>query len=198
MKLNCRLIADSKEVRRGYEANCPLRRDTKKAICKERQMTIQPMERFDVELEKLAYDVIGAAIKVHKALGPGHPEKVYANALEIEFQIRDIPYAREYEYDIIYESVVVGKGRMDFLVGSRLAVELKAVEKLAPYYWEQTKGYLINQQEPLGLLINFWVDMLKKGINRVVEKRFGKQSLGCSSYFFVKIFSFVYPSYFFE
>jgi len=133
------------------------------------------MDRFDDEIEKLAYEVIGAAIEVHRHLGMGHPESAYCNALARELDARGIPYEREHRYTISYKGTVVGEGRLDFFVGRRLTVEIKAVESVVDAHRGRTGNYLAAMKEPLGLLINFNVSVLKdKGISRVVKSEFRK------------------------
>ncbi|MEE9312483.1 MAG: GxxExxY protein [Planctomycetota bacterium] len=129
------------------------------------------MKRFDEEIEKYAYEFIGAAIEVHRQLGPGFLEIVYANALEIELQKRGIGYVREYAFHIYYDGdQIVGKGRCDFFIENRLVVELKAVEHMPKIYWHQVTHYLRRMNEPLGLLVNFCVETLNRGgINRVIN-----------------------------
>lgn len=133
------------------------------------------MERFDDEIERLAYDVIGAAIEVHRHLGPGHSESVYCKALAVEFTLRGIPFEREYHYAIVFKDNVVGEGRVDFFVGGRLAVEIKAIEAVTDGHRGRAANYITFLKEPLGLLINFNVMLLKdNGIQRIVQSMFRK------------------------
>ena len=122
----------------------------------------------DAELDRLARLVIGAAIEVHRQLGPGLLEDVYERALCIEFDLREIPFRRQPGVGITYKGKPVGKGKLDLLVGERLIVELKAVERLAPIHSAQMISYLRMTKRNLGLLINFNVPMLREGIKRVV------------------------------
>ena len=122
----------------------------------------------DAELDQLAHQVIGAAIEVHRALGPGLLEGVYEKALCIEFELRGIAFRTQSRVGIAYKGRSVGKGKLDLIVGDRLIVELKAVEKLAPIHLAQTISYLRMTNRALGLLINFNVPVLKEGIRRVV------------------------------
>jgi GxxExxY protein len=122
----------------------------------------------DRELDRLAHQVIGAAIEVHRQLGPGLLEGVYEKAMCIEFELRGIPFRRQSGVGITYKGRAVGKGKLDLLVGERLIVELKAVEKLAPIHSAQMISYLRMTNRLLGLLINFNVSVLKEGIRRVV------------------------------
>jgi len=127
------------------------------------------MDRFDDEIEGLIERVIGCAIEVHRKLGPGHPEAVYGNALEIVFQREGIPYQREHRFQILFDGQPVGEGRIDFWVGDRLVLEDKAKSALAPIDVAQTVGYLTHKKEPVGLLLNFNVALMKEGIRRVIR-----------------------------
>ena len=80
------------------------------------------------ELDELAHRVIGAAIEVHRHLGPGFLESVYEDALAVEFRLREIPHERQKVIAVQYKRLPVGEGRLDFLVGGALVVELKSVE----------------------------------------------------------------------
>lgn len=128
-------------------------------------------DRFDEGLESLAEAVIGAAIEVHRHLGPGHPESVYCNALQYEFELRGIGNQREHHYRVMYKGKDVGEGRIDFWVGDRLTVEVKAVEELSPTHTGQVVAYLSQKNEPIGLLINFNVSLLKRGLKRVIRSK---------------------------
>ncbi|MDY6897843.1 MAG: GxxExxY protein [Cyanobacteriota bacterium] len=119
-------------------------------------------------LEQLTYGVIGAAIEVHRVLGAGFLESVYQEALAVEFSQRNIPYLTEFPIAVTYKGHFVGEGRLDFLVDDVLVVELKAVEKLVPKHEAQVISYLKTTQQPLGLLINFNVPILKQGIKRII------------------------------
>jgi GxxExxY protein len=125
---------------------------------------IEPPE----ELDELARAVIGAAIEVHRQLGAGLPEESYEGALDVEMTSRGIPFERQKRVEIIYKGVVVGVGRIDFLVGGKLVVEVKSVEALLPIHRLQTLSYMRIIGQPLGLLINFNVALLKQGIRRII------------------------------
>jgi GxxExxY protein len=120
------------------------------------------------ELDQLAHAVIGAAIEVHRILGPGFLESVYEDALCVELELRGIPFANQKEIKLYYKGHDVGKDRLDVLVAEKLIVELKAVEALAPIHSAQVISYLKATGLHLGLLINFNVPVLKNGIKRVV------------------------------
>ncbi len=126
------------------------------------------MRQLSDEVERLAYAVIGAAIEVHRVLGPGFLESVYHQALKLEFQMRGVPHKSKHPVAINYKGHQVGEGELDFLVGDVLVVELKAVEKLSPINEAQVISYLKTTKHPLGLLINFNVPVLKEGIKRII------------------------------
>ena len=120
------------------------------------------------DLNKWTGEVIGAAIEVHRILGPGFLEEIYQEALEIELELRGIPYRTQYPVAIKYKNRDIGKGRLDFFVNNTLVVELKAVEKLTPKHKAQVISYLKMTTQPLGLLINFNETLLKDGIQRII------------------------------
>ncbi len=122
----------------------------------------------DEEEDSLAHAVIGAAIEVHRHLGPGFLEGVYESALAVEMGLRDLPFVRQSPIAVQFKGQPVGEGRLDFLVCDRLIVELKAVQELAPIHHAQVLSYLRITRLSLGLLINFNVKFLKDGIKRVI------------------------------
>jgi len=114
--------------------------------------------------------IIGAAIEVHRTLGPGLLESVYEECLEHEFRLRKVPFERQRRVPVAYKGHPVGVDlRMDFLVDDRVVVELKAIEKLLPVHGAQLLTYLRLTGKPLGLLINFNVSLLRDGIRRVIH-----------------------------
>ena len=122
----------------------------------------------DSEVDRIAHLIIGAAIDVHKALGPGFLEAVYEKALCIELGYRKINYSQQHPIQLLYRGQNIGEGRLDILVEHRLIVELKAVEQLLPIHTAQVISYLKATEYPLGLLINFNVPILKQGIKRII------------------------------
>jgi GxxExxY protein len=121
------------------------------------------------EVDRLANRVIGAAIEVHKALGPGFMEAVYEEALCVELELRGIPFIRQAPICVVFKSRTVGEGRVDILVDNMLVVELKAVESLAPIHKAQVRSYLKATGCKLGLLLNFNTPWLRDAaIKRVV------------------------------
>ncbi|MEY3867312.1 MAG: GxxExxY protein [Microcoleaceae cyanobacterium] len=116
----------------------------------------------------LTYAVIGAAIEVHRDLGPGFLESVYEEALAFEFKLRGIGFQRQKIININYKGYGVGEGRLDFLVEDILVVELKAIQVVPPIEKARVVSYLKMTKLPLALLINFNVEVLKDGIQRII------------------------------
>lgn len=113
--------------------------------------------------------VVGAAIEVHKAIGPGLLESAYEECLVHEMQLRALRFERQVVLPITYKDVVLDCGyRLDFLVEQAIVLELKAVDALQPIHEAQLLTYLKLGGWTVGLLINFNVPVLKSGIKRVV------------------------------
>jgi GxxExxY protein len=121
------------------------------------------------ELDRLARAVIGAAIEVHKELGPGLPEEAYQRAMEIELGNRRIPFERQRPVIVIYKGTPVARGKIDLFVGAMLVVENKSVDALGKRDIFQTRTYMRIVNQPLALLINYNVPVLNEGIRRVVQ-----------------------------
>lgn len=119
----------------------------------------------------LTEKIIGAAIEVHKLLGPGLLESAYEVCLAHELTLSDIHFERQLPVPVTYKSVPLDCGyRIDFLVEKSVVVELKAIEGLQPIHQAQLLTYLRLGGWPIGLLINFNVPVLTKGIKRMVHK----------------------------
>jgi GxxExxY protein len=111
--------------------------------------------------------IIGAAIEVHRQLGPGLLESVYQRCLEREFDLRGVPYRPQVQLPVVYKGAELGDAFvMDFVVYERVVIEIKAVESLHPLHEAQLLTYLRLSGLRLGLLINFNVPVLKDGIKR--------------------------------
>jgi GxxExxY protein len=120
------------------------------------------------ELDELTGKVIGAAIEVHKALGPGLLESAYAACLCRELDLRAIPYEKERPLPVDYKGIKLDCGyRLDLLVDNRLILELKTCESIQPIHEAQLLTYLKLTGIKTGLLINFNVPILKRGIKRL-------------------------------
>jgi GxxExxY protein len=137
------------------------RQDTKDA---KKEVKNEP----DAELDRLAHCVIGAALEVHRTLGPGFLEAIYEEALCVELSLRRIPFARQVPIGVDYKGHVVGQARLDLVVDGQLVVELKATECIAPIHVAQVLSYLKAAKLRLGLLITFKVAVLRAGVRRVV------------------------------
>ena len=118
-------------------------------------------------INALSYEVIGAAIEVHRTLGPGLLESSYRECLCRELSLRNIQFKRECGLPLQYKGLRLDCGyRMDVLVADLVVVEIKAVEALAPIHDAQLLTYLRLGGWKVGLLINFNVVVLKDGIRR--------------------------------
>ena len=121
-----------------------------------------------LQLDETTSAVIGAALEVHRVLGPGFLETVYEEAMAVEFGLRGIPFERQKPINVSYKGHPIGEGRLDFFVQDSVIVELKAAEKLLPIHQAQLMSYLKAAGCRLGLLINFHERLLKDGVRRVV------------------------------
>lgn len=123
----------------------------------------------NMERDPLTHAVIGAAIEVHKALGPGLLESAYEECLAWEFRERSLGFERQKPLPVRYKGVVLDAGyRMDFVVERELIVELKAIEKLGGIHTAQMLTYLRLSEIRKGLLLNFNTPYLRDGIVRIV------------------------------
>jgi GxxExxY protein len=126
-------------------------------------------EQIPAKDEELAHTIIGAAIEVHRLLGPGFLESIYERAFCHELALRGVAFERQKELIVRYKDLDIPGQRLDLLVGGRVIVDLKTVEALAPIHQAQILSYLKTTGLRLGLLINFKVQVLKEGIKRVVR-----------------------------
>ena len=121
-------------------------------------------------MNELTQKIIGAAIEVHKALGPGLLESAYEECLAHELLIANVSFERQVPLPVSYKSVQLDCGyRLDFLIEHTVVLELKAVESLQPIHEAQLLTYLKLGGWPIGFLINFNVPVLTKGIKRMVH-----------------------------
>ena len=110
--------------------------------------------------------IIGAAINVHKKLGPGYPEKIYQRALSEEFKKQEVPFNREEKFRVFYGDKDVGYEIMDFCAYNKIAIELKAVREIMDLHSKQLVSYLKGRKIRLGLILNFGKSKLE--IKRVI------------------------------
>ena len=108
-----------------------------------------------LELEELTGRIIGAAIEVHRALGPGFLESVYEAALIVEFKHQGIPFVSQFPVTVVYRDLDVGLHRLDLFVADQVVVELKACKELVPEHFAVVRSYLRAVEREHGLLLNF-------------------------------------------
>lgn len=130
-------------------------------------MRLQTVQNTDVN--KTTETIIGAAIEVHRNLGPGLLESAYEECLCHELKLRDMSFQRQVPLPVIYKGMRLDCGyRLDLLVNDEVVVELKAVDSLQPIHEAQILTYLRLGGWKVGLLLNFNVPVLKYGIKRMV------------------------------
>lgn len=133
----------------------------------ERTAEAQRSQRMRVN--ELTQEIIGAAIEVHRSIGPGLLESIYEECLCKELSLRHIPFERQRPLPIEYKGLKLeSEYRLDLLVANIIVVEVKAVETLLPIHEAQLLTYLELGEWRVGLLINFNVPVLKQGIRRLV------------------------------
>jgi GxxExxY protein len=111
--------------------------------------------------KELTFPVIGAAMEVHRILGPGFLEAVYQGALERELTLRGIPFEHKVRLPVIYKDIIVGEYEADLVVDKRLVVEIKAVSKFNASHQAQAMHYLAATGLRLALLLNFGTGSLE-------------------------------------
>ncbi len=120
---------------------------------------------------ELSGEIIGAAIEVHRVLGPGLLESLYEEALVVELGLRRTKVSRQLEVPVDYKGHrLQNLLRLDLMVGGEIIVEVKSVEKILPVHEAQLLGYLRMTQKKLGLLINFNSAILSKSVRRIVNQ----------------------------
>ena len=133
------------------------------------EITIREIEKEKEahQFEELTKKIIGAAILVHRELGPGFVESIYEEALKVEFSEHSLSFESQKEITVKYLDVVVGVHRLDMLVENQVIVELKAVKELTDVHFAQLRSYLKATELKVGLLLNFAKPKLE--IRRVVN-----------------------------
>lgn len=118
----------------------------------------------------LSHEIVGAAIEVHRSIGPGLLESIYEGALCRELRLRNISFERQTGLPVKYKGELLDcHVKLDLLVANTVIVEVKAVDKLISVHRAQLLTYLRLQNLWLGLLINFKVEVLREGIRRVLN-----------------------------
>ena len=120
---------------------------------------------------EISKKIIGAAIEVHRILGPGLLESIYEDALCHELKIREIKFLRQQSVPVPYKGIKLkSELRLDLIVEKKVIVDLKAKEALSIIDKPKLLSYLRLSEKHLGLIINFHVEVLKDGVHRVVNK----------------------------
>ncbi len=120
-------------------------------------------------LNDLTFQIIGCAYKVHRELGPGLLESTYEVCLEYELLKQGLTVERQKAMPVIYGGINLDAGyRIDLLIENEIIAELKSVDEIAPIHKAQLMTYLKLGNKKLGLLLNFNVQDMKKGINRII------------------------------
>ena len=109
----------------------------------------------DLKYKEITEKIIGAAMKVHAALGNGFQEVIYQRAMEIELKESHVEFAREFSMKVYYKNYEIGERRVDFFVEGKIMVELKAIIALENVHLAQAKNYLEAYNVEVGLLLNF-------------------------------------------
>ena len=121
--------------------------------------------------EEIGHAIIGAAIRVHSAVGPGLLEGAYETCLLYELEKQDLSVRKQVLIPIRYQDLKIDNGyRLDLLVGDRVVVELKAIEAILPVHRAQLLSYLRLGGFRLGYLLNFHVAHMREGIVRIVNR----------------------------
>ena len=123
------------------------------------------------KLDLITKDIIGAAIEVHRRLGPGLLESAYEACLAFELHERGLKIEQQKPLPVVYREVQLDCGyRLDLVVEDLVIIELKAIEQLLPIHDAQLLSYLRLSNKNIGLLINFHVRLLKNGVKRIVHE----------------------------
>ena len=125
-------------------------------------------EPIPAEVDRVGHEIIGAAIEVHRHLGPGFLESVYEKALVHEMRLRGLDVRQQVPVALLYKDLKIEGQRLDLLVDPGVIVEIKTVDRLLPIHQAQVISYLRTTGHRLGLLINFNCGILKRGIKRIV------------------------------
>ena len=125
---------------------------------------------MDYKYGDITEKIIGASFRVHGTLRNGFQEIIYQRALELEFKVMNLDFAREFEMPIYYMDQQIGTRRVDFLVDGRISVELKAVIKLEDVHIAQAMNYLEAYNLEIGLLLNFGSKRLE--FHRLTNKKY--------------------------
>jgi GxxExxY protein len=127
--------------------------------------------REDDRLDEISHRIIGAAIEVHRHLGPGLLESAYQSCLAFELKQLGVKLEEQKPRPVVYKQVRLDCGyRLDLVVEDEIIVEIKAIEKLLPIHETQLSSYLRLAKKRVGLLMNFHVPVLKTGLKRILNE----------------------------
>jgi GxxExxY protein len=124
--------------------------------------------KLEPSTETLIHRTIGCCIAVHRELGPDLVEQIYERAVALEVEASGIPFEREKSFPVTYRGKRLYTHRLDLIVGAKIVLELKAIERLQPVHFAQTLSGLKVSKLQAALLINFNVAILPHGITRIV------------------------------
>ena len=130
---------------------------------------VRTFSDIDYPLQELTEKIIGAAVAVHRELGPGFLERIYENALVLELESQGCSVEKQVTYDVLYKNEVIGQHRLDVLVDGEIVVELKSVEKILKVHAAQLRSTLKAAKKQVGLVINFNQETLVRGLKRVIN-----------------------------
>jgi GxxExxY protein len=146
----------------------PERRDEREAVPGQGASLLPAYDRQDNPLTEA---IIGAAMEVHRHLGPGLMEASYERALCVELSARGTAFVRQSSVPVFYKGILVGEYRVDLVVEDRVVVEVKSVDALAGVHRAQLLAYMRVLRLQYGLLLNFYGEVLRTGIRRVILTR---------------------------
>lgn len=136
---------------------------------KSRSNTKFMYQRLSEKEEWIATQIVDIAVNIHKQLGPGLLESVYAKCFFYELTVRDIKFVKEQQVSIVYNELDIDDGlRLDCLLEDLVIVEFKAQENYHPVWEAQLMSYLKLTKKRLGFLLNFHVPLMKNGIKRII------------------------------
>jgi GxxExxY protein len=116
----------------------------------------------EILFQALSYAIVGAAMEVHRILGPGFLEAVYQAALEHELTLRGIPFERQKRLAVVYKDQIIGEYIADLVIDGKIILELKAVSKLTPAHEAQAHHYIAATGLRLAILLNFGAPSLEQ------------------------------------
>ncbi len=121
------------------------------------------------QTDRVATEVVDAAVEVHRALGPGYLESAYEAALAIELSLRGLAFDRQSTTALFYKTTKIGEHRLALLVEGRLIVEIKAVDAISAIHIAQVLAYLKATNLELSLILNFGRPTMRDGIRRIAS-----------------------------